>query len=105
MRSYSSTWGKLHIRQTDFANCPGNENNNTKLLFHMNCLSTSEKQAADVGVERLLEVGVVVESEHEDNKFVSTIFSVKMKDGSHRMILNLAKLNEFVNTVISKWTH
>ena len=30
----------------------------------MNCLSTSEKQAADVGVERLLEVGVVVESEH-----------------------------------------
>ena len=45
-----------------------------------------------------------MESEHENNQFVSTIFSVKKKDGRQRMVLNLVKVNEFVEYCHFKMT-
>ena len=61
-------------------------------------LSLSEKEvtAITAEIERLSNIGVIVESEHEQNQFVSTIFARQKKDGKHRMILNLSKLNDYV---------
>ncbi|CAB0041784.1 unnamed protein product [Trichogramma brassicae] len=35
-------------------------------------------------------------TEHQEDEFISTFFTVPKPDGSHRFILNLIKFNEFV---------
>ena len=40
--------------------------------------------------------GVIVESTHEPNEYISPIFLRPKKDGSHRLILNLKSLNQSV---------
>ena len=47
-------------------------------------------------IEELLQKGVIIKCEREDNGFVSTIFTRENKDGSFRTILNLKCLNKFV---------
>ena len=59
-------------------------------------LSKTEKQAIGDEIKRLIEMGVIVETDHEDDQFVSTTFTRKKKDGRHRMILNLSRLNDYV---------
>ena len=40
-------------------------------------------------MQNLLKKGVIVESTHEPNEYISPIFLRPKKDGSHRLILNL----------------
>ena len=47
-------------------------------------------------INRLLEKGVITTTSHCDTEFISTVFTRPKKDGSHRLILNLKKLNEYV---------
>ena len=47
-------------------------------------------------VQQLLAKEVIVESPHEKGEFISLIFLRAKPDGSHRLILNLKKLNEKV---------
>ena len=47
-------------------------------------------------MSKLLEKGVIEPCVPETGEFISTIFLRPKKDGSHRMILNLKKLNSFV---------
>ncbi len=58
--------------------------------------SPDENQAIDAEIKKLLEKGVLVQSSHEHDEFISTIFVRPKSDGSHRMILNLTKLNEYL---------
>jgi len=44
----------------------------------------------------VLEKNIIVESTHEDGELLSTIFTRPKRSGGYRMILNLSKLNEFV---------
>ena len=60
---------------------------------HMN---TSEQLAIDMEISRLLALQVFVKPQHEEGEFLSTVFTRPKKSGGFRMILNLAKLNEFV---------
>ena len=43
-----------------------------------------------------LEKGITIESSHEPDQFVSTVFLREKKDGTFRMILNLKELNRWV---------
>lgn len=58
----------------------------------------SRKEAATISAEfeKLVLKGVLLKSSHEEGEFPSTIFLKPNKDGTHRMILNLKKLNKFV---------
>jgi hypothetical protein len=46
----------------------------------------------------MLKTGAIVESLEEEGQFVSTIFTVPKPDGSRRPIINLKRLNEYVET-------
>ena len=46
---------------------------------------------------------IIKPSEHESGGFISPIFTMPKKDGSHRVIFNLKALNASVITIISKW--
>ena len=59
-------------------------------------LSDNEKEAVSNEIKRLLKHKVIKMSHHETGEFISNIFTRPKKDGKHRMILNLSKLNEFV---------
>ena len=52
--------------------------------------------AIDAEIEKLLSKGVIEETRHEDDQFVSNIFSRPKKNGGWRIILNLSELNEYV---------
>ena len=51
----------------------------------------------DKCIERLLNIGAIESVWHDLGQFVSSIFTVPKSDGSHRLILNLKKFNEFIN--------
>ena len=51
--------------------------------------SCQQGQFIDSEIQSLLKKGVIVESTHEPNEYISPIFLRPKKDGSHRMILNL----------------
>lgn len=48
-------------------------------------------------IDKLLNKGVVIESQHENGEFISNIFLRRKKDGNYRMILNLRCFNENVS--------
>ena len=54
-----------------------------------------EQTIIDNEVEKILLKGIIRLSSHEDGQVISPIFKPK-KDGSHRVIFNLKKLNESV---------
>jgi len=58
--------------------------------------SSKEGQFIDSEVLALLQKGVIKQTTHEQNEFISTIFLRPKKDGSYRMILNLKSLNQYV---------
>jgi len=43
-----------------------------------------------------MDLGVIVKAVYEPGQFVSPIFIRPKKNGEHRMVLNLKKLNEFI---------
>ena len=50
----------------------------------------------DTEISDLLSEGVITESVHERDEFISTICLCPEKDGMHSMILNLKSLNQYV---------
>jgi len=56
----------------------------------------SDEELISESIDKLLKSGAIVESEEEVGQFVSTIFTVPKPDGSRRPIINLKKLNEFI---------
>ena len=55
-----------------------------------------DKDIINLEIAKLLTKGVIEPSKPSDGDFISTIFVRPKKDGSHRLILNLKPLNEFV---------
>ena len=49
---------------------------------------------ADDEIQKMLDMGVIERSQHEENEVISPIFLVEKSDGTHRVILNLKKFNE-----------
>ena len=47
-------------------------------------------------ISKLLRKGVITEASHCTGEYISTIFIRPKKDGTHRLILNLKKFNEYV---------
>ena len=59
-------------------------------------VSYSEGLIVDQEVNKLLQKGVIEQACPDSGKFISTIFLRPQKDGTYRVILNLKKLNQFV---------
>ena len=66
---------------------------NPPYQFNLGC---TESQTVDTEILRLLDKNLIKYSHHEDGEFISTIFTRPKKDGGHRMILNLSKLNDHI---------
>lgn len=56
-----------------------------------------EKEAVDKEIQKLLSKNVIEVSQHEDNEFISNLFTRAKKDGGLRMILNLRELNKNID--------
>ena len=59
-------------------------------------MNASERTIMGVEIAKLLQKGVITEIDEAEVKFWSNVFLRPKKDGSHRLILNLSKLNENV---------
>ena len=57
--------------------------------------SEREMQIISAEINKLLSKGALEVTDHSDNEIISDIFLRDKKDGSHRMILNLKKLNMY----------
>jgi hypothetical protein len=60
--------------------------------------SEVEKLAIDENINRLLSIGAIEPSIPEGQQFVSSIFVVPKPNGSYRLILNVKKLNVFIES-------
>ena len=60
------------------------------------CWGEKEACIIDTEISDLLSKGVITESVHECDEFISTIFLRPKKDGTHRVILNLKSLKQYV---------
>lgn len=58
--------------------------------------SDMENTEINLEIARLLEIGAIAECIHEQNEFISNIFTRKKSNGKIRIILNLKALNEFL---------
>ena len=68
----------------------------TQTSYTPNQINGNHKGLINKEIDNLLSKGIIVECDHEPGEFVSPIFSIPKKDGSVRLILNLKKLNTFV---------
>ena len=57
---------------------------------------TPEREIITQEINKLHEKGVVVITQHSQDKFLSNVFLRPKPNGEHRMILDLMLLNEFV---------
>ena len=57
-------------------------------------LRTKERKVIDKEIDQLSQKGVISKCPPQAHQFVSPVFVRPKKDGTHRMILNLKKLNE-----------
>ena len=53
-----------------------------------------EQLAIEIAITKLLNLSIIERTSHEVDEFISNIFTRPKKDGGHRVILNLKKLNE-----------
>lgn len=58
--------------------------------------SISDSLVIEAEIQKLLDKGVIVPTQHESGEYVSPIFVANKKDGSYRMILNLKNFNQHV---------
>ena len=56
----------------------------------------SDSLVIEAEIQKLLDKGVIVPTQHESGEYISPIFVANKKDGSYRMILNLKRLNQHV---------
>ena len=59
-------------------------------------VTCQEIEFIDMEINRLLDKGVIVPSQHEEGEYLSSIFVTPKKDGSYRLILNLKNFNKHV---------
>ena len=59
-------------------------------------MALKEASALTAELHKILSKGVIAVTQHEDGEYVSPSFTRPKKDGSHRLILNLKSLNQFV---------
>ena len=59
-------------------------------------LSSKKTDIATTKIKKLLTKGIIRKATHVPGEFISTIFTRPKKDGSHRLILNLEKLNKHI---------
>ena len=67
-----------------------------KKIPHQIRFNEAETTAIAETIQKLIGKGVIVPSVAEKGQYINTIFTRPKKDGSHRMILNLKPLNEFI---------
>ena len=67
--------------------------------YRLSKFSQTEHQIDKHEIDRLLAKGVIKKSKHEDGEIISPIFLIEKTDGSFRLILNLKKTIEFIETV------
>ena len=60
------------------------------------CLSAADDAKVEAELENLLDKKIIKRSHHEENEFVSSIFSRPKPDGSIRVIINLKPLNQYI---------
>ena len=56
----------------------------------------SDSLVIEAEIQKLLDKGVIVPTQHERGEYISPIFVANKKDGSYRMILNLKRFNQHV---------
>ena len=84
----------LQIVRGDVINFEGNPPANS---IARNCNVSADTEARmNKEIRDMLEKGIIVPSSYEQGEYVSPIFPISKPDGSIRIILNLKKLNEYV---------
>ena len=68
----------------------------TQVSYPPNSIPRDHASLVDREIKSLLDKGVIVLSKHEPGEFISPIFTVPKKDGNVRLILNLKRLNLFI---------
>lgn len=61
-------------------------------------LPQSEHQNIDISIDKLLASKAIEKCDDESGQYVSTVFTVPKSDGGCRFVINLKKLNEFVDS-------
>ena len=59
--------------------------------------NVKEEQFIEAEIQKLLEIKVLIEVEHNSDEYLSPIFVVPKKDGEYRMILNLKTFNKNID--------
>lgn len=69
-----------------------------KTIPYQRICDKKQEMIIDLEIQKLLELGVLIEVQPDDYQFISPIFTVPKKDNKneHRMILNLKQLNEYI---------
>jgi len=75
----------------EFAQLPEQESVPQEINF-----TPQEQIIIEEEISKLLKKGVITEASHCRGEYISTIFIRPKKDGGHRLILNLKKLNAYV---------
>jgi len=57
----------------------------------------SDSLVKEAEIQKLLDKGVIVPTQHESGEYISSIFVANKKDGSYRMRLNLKRFNQHVD--------
>ena len=68
----------------------------TQVSYPPNSIPRDHASLVDREIKSLLDRGVIVLCNHEPGEFISPIFTVLKKDGNVRLILNLKRLNAFI---------